>query len=226
MGLVSPFVIPTREILDGVNLILKGFWKMEETKKKIIKIGKDKVEIRPYILTTEATAITNLCVKRTESDFSGHANLPLVHSLFDMLVVHFCTNIIMKGIGSKKNDGTLEINVEITSDDIDKFDESGIIETIAPHIRNYNECYADIVKTIEMNSVSKAIYSITDSFPNVDKIATTLKDSVKELSDIKEKDPELFKQVLNEAAKQPIVEEARKESQNNKKKKKSDGVHK
>lgn len=198
---------------------------MEDIKKKIIKIGKSRVEVRPYILTTEVTAITNLCIERSEGDFSGHTNLSLVHSLFDMLVVHFCTNIAMKGISSKRSKDNLELNVEITSEDIDKFDAGGIIEDIAPHIRNYNACYADIVKTIEMNSVSNAIYSITNSFPNVEKITKTLKDSVQELSDIKEKDPELFKQVMNEAAKQPIVEEARKEFQNNKKKKKTDGVH-
>lgn len=214
-------MILTRAILEDISYFLKGIWKMEEAKKKIIKTSKGKIEVRPYILTTEATAIANLCVRRTEDDLNGHANLPLVHSLFDMLVLHFCTNIAIKGISSKKNDGSLEINVEITSEDIDRFDEEGLAEIIAPHIRNYNECYADIIKTIEMESISKAIYSITESFPNVDKITTTLKESVSELSDIKEKDPELFKQMINEASKQPIVEEARKEYEKNKKKKKN-----
>lgn len=192
--------------------------KNEFRTKKIVKIGKNKAEVKPYLSVSEAESICDICKQRYLDD--GIRSFAVIHNLFDMLVAHFCTNIAINGIKSTKTEDNLQVAVDLTSKEVEEFEEMGVISSIAPLISNYEVCYADVVETIKNESVSSAIREISSVFPNVDEITNTLKESLASFAELKEKDPVLLDQIMTEAAKQPIVAQAEREFKANKKKKK------
>jgi hypothetical protein len=192
---------------------------MEKTEfrtKSIVKIGKNKVEVKPYISVSEAESICDICKQRYLDD--GHRSFALIRNLFDMLVAHYCTNIAISGIKSTKTEDDLQVSVDLTSKEVDEFEEMGVISNIAPLISNYDECYADVVETIKNESVAGAIREISNAFPNVDDITKTLKESLASFAELKDKDPVLLNQIMTETAKRPVIAEVEKQLKAAKKK--------
>lgn len=190
-------------------------------KNKIIKMGKNKIEVKPYISTTDLSVIEDVCVKQINSSDNKNFKFYSIHLLFDLLVISLCTDLRIKGITIKTLEGNTSVNVDINEELISSFEESQLQEKILPLIKNYDRCYSDIIKMVELVLITKSIYAISDKFPNVDNITTSLSDSVKELVALKNQNPQIFDALIKENVDEPLYKESKKEVLKGKKQKKS-----
>ena len=195
-------------------------------KNKIIKIGNDKVEIKPYIPSKDILSINTLCLKQFSEQDNLAECLTTIKYVFDMFVINQCTNIQIDGIILNEKDGKSNIEIDITSDAIEKFDSSQIMEKIAPHILNYDEVYNGVKFLIELQNVQKAFANMGNSIPSIENMGKVIGNSLKSLTEFKEKDPETFSKVIEQAMSKDTIKDVREEFKEVKKTKKSEKLSK
>lgn len=170
-----------------------------------VKIKGSKFHVKQIIGTTDMRAITNLCLNHFMDNGRDMAEMPIVKSIFDMMVVYYCSNIRVKGVNIEKEN----ISLDITSEDVELFENSLALEHIKPYIKNYAECYKLLLKTLEMQNVYESLVGFGAMLPDADKMGETLKASFEALSEAKERDPESFAKIVKEVATKDIREEAK-----------------
>ena len=190
-------------------------------KNKIIKIGNDKVEIKPYIPSKDILSINTLCLKQFSEQDNLAECLTTIKYVFDMFVINQCTNIQIDGIILNEKDGKSNIEIDITSDAIEKFDSSQIMEKIAPHILNYDEVYNGVKFLIELQNVQKAFGTMGNLIPSIDNMGNVIGTSLKSLTEFKDKDPETFNKIIEQALVKDVVKEKREDIKEIKKAKKT-----
>ena len=141
--------------------------------------------------------------------------------VFDMFVINQCTNIQIDGIILNEKDGKSNIEIDITSDAIEKFDSSQIMEKIAPHILNYDEVYNGVKFLIELQNVQKAFGTMGNLIPSIDNMGNVIGTSLKSLTEFKDKDPETFNKIIEQALVKDVVKEKREDIKEIKKAKKT-----
>lgn len=185
---------------------------------KIVKIGGNKIEVKPYILSTDMVEITNLCLEQFENNNEPFSALAWMKCFFDILVVYKCTNIKIDGIVEKENKNGKNISISLNSEITTQFEMSGIIEKVSPLIINYRDAYSQVMKVIETKNVYNAFNVLTRNLPSADEIQNALKNGVEEFNDVKKTYPDLVERVINENNLPQAQEKAKKELSNNIKK--------
>lgn len=198
--------------MEKIDLYVKNMW-------ETIKINGNKVHLKPFIGTKDMVGIVSVCVNQFDSTDRDTDQVPLIKTIFDMMVVYYCTNIRVKGVVVKK-DGTKEnISIDVTDYDVEAFDNSQAILHIKPYIKNYNECFSLLLKILEMRNVYQSLVGFSMNLPDEETMVTGLKTSLEAMQQVKEKDPETFDKIVKEVATKSVREKALKETKQNKKKK-------
>lgn len=183
---------------NKIDLYTKGPW-------VDVKINGSKFHVKQIISTTDMRAITNLCLNHFMDNGRDMMEMPIVKSIFDMMVVYYCSNIRVKGVKVEKEN----ISLDITSEDVELFENSLALEYIKPHIKNYAECYKLLLKTLEMQNVYESLVGFGSMLPDADKMGETLKASLEALVEAKKSDPESFDKIVKEVSTKNIREEAK-----------------
>lgn len=182
---------------------------------KIIKLGKNKIEIRPYIDTKDCLAIEQICLKQFNSEST---ELAMVKCIYDMFVVFSCTNIEVEGFSSELNKENLGVNINLKAEDIEFFEKSGIIQVVSPYIFNYETEYQNILELLKMENIKISLSLLKDLIPDSDNLTDTLKSSIKELSKEMQERPEDIKRVANDMGDAELIKEIKKVSKGKSKK--------
>jgi hypothetical protein len=165
---------------------------------KIIKVGNQKVEIRPYITTEDSVNITQICLEHFGIDESSFERYVMVKCIFDMLVIYKCTNIKVDGVVSKKVKTTTNIKIDIDSKIVNKFDSTQIIKIVSPYIYNYKEVYNQVCETIALKNEYNALNLLGKTVFNADEMQKNVTASIETIKQLKEKEPEIFNQMINQ----------------------------
>lgn len=182
---------------------------------KVVKYGKEKIEVKPYISAEDIVIIGKMCVEQFDN---APENFGMIKCLFDMLVVDKCTNVEIEGISSKNNKDRLKVSVDINSSIINKFESSRIIDVVAPCIINYKEAYEQILKYIEFSNARTSMAEFSRNLPDNEKIMDTMQTSMKALTDLKAKDPAMFDKIVAQSLKNEAIETGLFEYKSDKKK--------
>lgn len=196
--------------MEKIDLYVKNMWEH-------IKINGSKINLKPFISTKDMIAITTLCLNQFDEYNKDMDQMPLIKTIFDMMVVHYCTNIRVKGVDVTRNGSKEDISISIDNDGLDIFDNSLAIYYIKPYIKNYNECFSLLLKTLEMRNVYQSLVGFSMNLPDEETMVTGLKTSLEAMQQVKEKDPETFDKIVKEVATQKIREAAQKETKSKKK---------
>lgn len=183
---------------NKIDLYTKGPW-------IDVKINGSKFHVKQIISTTDMRAITNLCLNHFMDNGRDMMEMPIVKSIFDMMAVYYCSNIRVKGVNVEKEN----ISLDITSEDVELFENSLALEYIKPYIKNYAECYKLLLKTLEMQNVYESLVGFGSMLPDADKMGETLKASLEALVEAKKSDPESFDKIVKEVSTKNIREEAK-----------------
>lgn len=195
---------------------------LNKIKNKIVKINGQRVEIKPFISNKDVMAINKLCLQQFNIESDLAKNITTIKYLFDMFVIHQCTNIDIAGITLKEVDGKSNVEIDLSTETIEEFDNSQIIKKILPFIINYQEIYDNVKFLIELKNVQNSFKIMGESIPDVSNLGNVLGDSLKSLAEFKEKDPETFNKIVSQVAVDKTVKEGRKEFKETKKKAKTE----
>ena len=169
-----------------------NFKKLENEK---IEIDGQEVEIKPYISTEDAIAITKLCLGQFEN--GGIETFPAIKLVYDMAVAELCTNISFEGIKSKKSKGVITLTLDLDADKIAKF-EGCSLSTNFCKIERYEQVYNDIIKAIELKNIYMAINGLAKSIPTPDSMNDIMTNLVREVKRLKDKNPELLEVAIKD----------------------------
>lgn len=196
----------------------------EKQKNRIVKFGKNKIEIRPYVLTTEKIAISDMCCQQLKSEIDENTNSS-IHTakiVFDIIVTALCTNIEIPGVEIKyKKDKFSSVVLDLKSDFIEYFERSGIVPILEENIDNYKGMWEDTKKDIELstNNITKMFSNFQDIIPSGDKQEEIVRELKTIVNDFNKKNPKIAKEVSTEAfrktAKQDLIKYKNKPKQDN-----------
>lgn len=196
---------------------------IDKIKNKTIKIGKNKIEVKPYISTRHLAGITDICLQQLENADS-FINFGMIKTIFDMLVVNSCTNILVNGINTKESKDEYNVYTDLDLKKISDFEQNAYIYYIKKHILNYEESYKSVLKAIELKNLFNAFNIFAKNIPDVEQMGESLKIAFENIKELKEKDPETFDRVVKETINKQAREEGKKEYLENKKLEKNDIV--
>lgn len=206
---------------------MKGF-NLEEQKFKVIKFGKYKLEIRPYILTNEKIIISDICCQQFKNDNENKkkGSFHLAKLVYNIVVGALCLkNVTIEGVDIKyKKDKVDKISLDLKDKTIENFEKSGLVSLFSENICGYNETWEDIVRDIEFsgNNISEVLDKFTDMVPsgeNQEKIVQEIKTI---MDNFNKKNPEIAKEI----AREPFAKEAKQELVENKNKEKQEKLNK
>lgn len=183
-------------------------FEFEEVKNKVIKIGKNKVEVKPYLSTEDISVIMQLCNEEVETDIN---NYDKIKCIFDILVIEKCTNIQVQGVETKTNNGKIRTTINIDNNTIAEFENTGLLEKISPYIFNYNTALNQLFWALGIKSIYNAFKIFNLSIPTGDQIEKTLNSTLIEMKKFRDEDPKTFEKILNQHSNKEIKKEAVKE---------------
>lgn len=157
-----------------------------EIKPKIIKLGKTKIEIKPFISAKDILIANRVCLKEFFRDVEEMEDrfvlFPEVRIAFDTVVLNNCTNIDFNGV---KYDDLLS---------------SGIMDLVRKSIFNYEEAFNLVLESIRLKNVECALGLVASSLPTEESMNKTMHNMSTLVKDMKDTDPELFKKMLGVTA--------------------------
>lgn len=200
--------------MERIDLYVKNMW-------ETIKVNGSKVILKPMISTSDMMGIAQLCVNQFETIGGEMSQLPLIKTIFDMMVVHYCSNIRVRGVVSdvRKRDEIISISVD--KEEIEEFDNSLAILHIKPYIKNYDECFSLLLKILELHNVNSSIVRLGNALPDAETMGEDIKKALETVQEVKEKDPETFNKIVEESITKTAREKAQKEVKEAKKKNKT-----
>lgn len=169
-----------------------NFKKVENS---IIKIDDQEVEMKGYISTEDALAITKLCLDYFENN--GIESFPVIRLVYDMAVTELCTNISFDGIKSKTVKGVKTVSLNLDADKIEKFENCEVRNHLWG-IAYYDEIYESIINAIELKNVYMAINGLANSIPDPNNMTEALSQVMREFKKAQDKDPELVDIVVKD----------------------------
>lgn len=206
---------------------MKSF-NLEEQNFKVIKFGKYKLEIRPYILTNEKIIISDICCQQFKNDNENKkkGSFHLAKLVYNIVVGALCLkNVTIEGVDIKyKKDKVDKISLDLKDKTIENFEKSGLVSLFPGNICGYNETWEDIVRDIETggNNISEIMNKFVESVPSGEKQEEIVKEIKNLINNFNKKNPGIAKEIVIE----PFAKEARQELVENKKKEKQKKLNK
>lgn len=208
---------------------MKNFkFNIKEQKNKIVKFGKYKLEVRPYLLTNEKVLISDICVQQFKGNEESKAkgSFHLAKLIYNIAVGALCLkNVSIDGVEIKyKKDKIDKISLDLKDGTVEKFEKSGIVQVLENNVFGFNEAWEDIVKDIEFsgNNISETLEKFMGAVPSGEKQEEIVNEIKTIMENFNKKNPEIVKEV----AREPIVKEAKQELLENKKKEKQEKLSK
>lgn len=178
---------------------------------KVVKFLGNKIEVKPFISTKDMLGITSTALEQFETSFDKYKEMPLIKTIFDILVVHYCTNVKVDGVSFEEKDKIEKIKLDLNAEKVENFENSGILQFIEPYIYNYNKCFDFLIKTLEMHNQYQSILAFGNVLPDSETLSNALKQSFEAMVEAKKKDPETFDKIVKEVSTQQIRENSLKE---------------
>lgn len=206
---------------------MKSF-NLEEQKFKVIKFGKYKLEIRPYILTNEKIIISDICCQQFKNDNENKkkGSFHLAKLVYNIVVGALCLkNVTIEGVDIKyKKDKVDKISLDLKDKTIENFEKSGLVSLFPENICGYNETWEDIVRDIEFsgNNISEVMEKFVGTIPSGEKQEEIVREIKTVMDNFNKKNPEIAKEI----AREPFAKEAKQEIVENKKKEKQEKLNK
>lgn len=206
---------------------MKSF-NLEEQNFKVIKFGKYKLEIRPYILTNEKIIISDICCQqfKNNNENKNKGSFHLAKLVYNIVVGALCLkNVTIEGVDIKyKKDKVDKISLDLKDKTIENFEKSGLVSLFPENICGYNETWEDIVRDIEFsgNNISEVMEKFVGTIPSGEKQEEIIKEIKTIIDNFNKKNPEIAKEI----AREPFAKEAKQELVENKKKDKQDKLNK
>lgn len=208
---------------------MKNFkFNIKEQKNKIVKFGKYKLEVRPYLLTNEKVLISDICVQQFKGNEESKAkgSFHLARLVFNVSVCALCLkSISIDGVEIKyKKDKIDKISLNLKDETIEKFEKSGIVQVLENNVFGLDEAWKDIVKDIEFsgNNISETLEKFIGTVPSGEKQEEIVKEIKTIMDNFNKKNPEIAKEI----AREPFAKEAKQELLENKKKEKQEKLNK
>lgn len=201
---------------------------LEEQKFKMIKFGKYKLEIRPYILTNEKIIISDICCQQFKNDNENKkkGSFHLAKLVYNIVVGALCIkNVTIEGVDIKyKKDKVDKISLDLKDKTIENFEKSGLISLFPGNICGYNETWEDIVRDIEFsgNNISEIMDKFVEAVPSGEKQEEIVKEIKTLVDNFNKKNPEIAKEI----AREPFAKESKQEFIENKNKEKQEKLNK
>ena len=160
---------------------------IEKTKKintKKFLIGMKIVRVNRFIDTETAILLNSLC-----SDFLvdnaniGIMNIPLFQKIFDMVVLHKCTNIKVDGIVEIEEDGKKTVKVNTTESIINNLDNNKVLQKVKKVILNYNDVWQNLLTYLNNQVVLSIVFALDKKIPTETEISEILKETSKNIKD-------------------------------------------
>ena len=143
-------------------------------KNVIVKYGKQKMEIQPYISNEDIILINDIClsqfISKMEFGMEQFKVFPLMKSVFDACIICKCTNIEVDGIKINNESSNNNITLTLTESTLSKINKSGIVEIIKKHIINYDEVYNIVSQGISLANVYGGLSLLAKNIPNTEDI--------------------------------------------------------
>lgn len=202
---------------------------LEEQKNKIVKFGKYKLEIRPYLLTPEKTIISDMCCQQIKSEIGKDKNgsFHTARLVFDIIVTALCSNVAIDGVEIKyKKNKFSSVSLDLKEKDLESFEKSGIAFVVESNIDNCAQIWNDVVKDIELNAnnFAEMFEKFKDIIPSGEKQEKIVEEIKTIVDDFNKKNPQIAKEVpekpFREMAKQDTIKvknQTKQEKLNNKK---------
>lgn len=200
----------------------------DEQKNKIVKFGKYKWEIRPYILTNEKIIISDICCQQFKNDNENKkkGSFHLAKLVYNIVVGALCLkNVTIEGVDIKyKKDKVDKISLDLKDKTIENFEKSGLVSLFSENICGYNETWEDIVRDIEFsgNNISEIMDKFVGTVPSGEKQEEIVREIKTIMDNFNKKNPEIAKEIERE----PFAKEAKQELLENKKKDKQEKLNK
>ncbi len=201
---------------------------IEGQKNKVVKFGKYKLEIRPYILTNEKVIISDICCQQFKKDNENQkkGSFHLARLIYNIAVASLCVkNIAIDGVDIKyKKDKVDKISLDLKDKTIENFERSGLVSLFSENICGYNETWEDMVRDIGLNAnnVSEIMDKLVGTVPSGEKQEEIVKEIKTIMDNFNKKNPEIAKEISRE----PFAKEAKQELVENKKKEKQEKINK
>lgn len=174
-------------------------FEFKPVKNKIIKINKNKVEIKPYISTEELSAIIDVCLDTFNSLDDEYNKFVMCKCIFDVFVIDLCSNIKIDGIKKEQGKDGIMISGDIQPKVINEIDKSNLVSYIVPYVVNYKESLEQMYKVLEIKNIRDTFVEFGKSVPSADDLNKGLSSVLKEVAELKQKDPEVFDKVIKES---------------------------
>lgn len=172
----------------------------------IVPLGADGICVKPFISYNEQSYILKECVDAflEDNEDLSQNNLLDVKTLYNILVIQFCTNIDME-------DGILD---DIYNNDL--------IRDIVGYVYNYNDLWNTIIESINHQVIIHSLGLFSKTLPTQEKIETTARLMQASIQEMNDKNPDLLKFIIQNKLQDATIEEARKEFEVDKAKKKTE----
>lgn len=149
------------------------FSKEEEV---VIKRNNQKIKIKPIIGALKQAEIIDLCLKECEEYGDIPRSMPIIKSVFDIVVLALQTDLGIPCVKEIEDNGSYNISVSLNYEDIERYENSCMIELVAPHIKNYNCVWNIVMAALEMHNFKQCFSQIGANLPTAEDITKSLND--------------------------------------------------
>lgn len=180
---------------------------------KILKYGKDKIEIKTYIGTVEQMQVLDICMQQFTTPQNS---LPIIKAIFNLAIIGLQTNLQIPELDTSSEKTEYALKVDLTYGAINHYENSDIYDKVLKEIINYDSLWDMVIKSIEMHNTLNAFGAVVDSLPNEKAIS----DSLSMVNEFIQTNPEFTKEVMREEVIDRAVKAATEEYKATKKKNK------
>lgn len=175
--------------------------------KKVAKICGERIEISTVISTMSKMEILDVCTQQQNEEKQIYNSLPIVKAIFDIAVLGLQTNIDIPEFKETRNGDTHDINIDINSECVEYYENSGVFATVFNSIENYNETWNMVLNALDMLNVNKSLGLIASSIPSDTKLNST----IEFVSKFAKENPDFVKGIVKEKMIDRAMEVAKEE---------------
>lgn len=184
----------------------------EEQKNKIVKFEGQKIEIRPYVLTSEKAIISDICCQqiKAQNEDKKRNSIHTARLVFDMVLVALCSNVEIDGVKTQiKKNKVIGVSIDVKEPILEQFEKSGLALFIENNIDNCEKIWQDTVKDIEIatNNLIALFDDLKKLIPSEEKQKAVLSELKTTIEDFAKKNPNIAKETLTKPIKEVVAKE-------------------
>lgn len=158
---------------------------------RVWNVNKLRFKVKPYLSNLDYAVLNRICLEEfyKEKDFDKDENLKLDrYDYFSNIRLVFNTYILQNICEFK--------NFELDNDTIQEISQSKIMYKIIKNIKNYNEIWNLVIKSIELKNVYISLNLLRDVLPNTNALEENTKQVVSMINEINKTNPDLLNKIV------------------------------